>query len=138
MAEVDGAVSAARSAPSRRTREGRRWPWSDRRRDESLRQRRCEIALFIFARFHALPGREGELESALRDNLAPTRAEPGCRSIRLFRSIRDDRLFYIHSRFEDEAAFERHAALPHTVRMIGRVEPLLDHPFAATRAEQID
>jgi quinol monooxygenase YgiN len=91
--------------------------------------------LFIFARFHAHPGNEGALEEALRDNLAPTRNEPGCLYINLFRSIRDPGLFYIHSRFRDEAAFEHHAVLPHTVRMIERVEPLIDHPFDATRAE---
>jgi len=93
--------------------------------------------LFIFARFHARAGKEGELEEALRDNLEPTRKEPGCLSIHLFRSIRDPRLFHIHSRIKDEAAFEHHAGLPHTVRMVERVEPLIDHPFEATRAEQI-
>ncbi|TMQ50962.1 MAG: antibiotic biosynthesis monooxygenase [Candidatus Eisenbacteria bacterium] len=93
--------------------------------------------LFIFARFHAHPGKEKALEEALRDNLTPTRKEPGCMNIHLFRSIRDPRLFYIHSRFNDEAAFELHAGLPHTVRMVSRVEPLIDHPFEATRAEQI-
>jgi len=96
------------------------------------------MGLFIFARFHARPGNEGALEEALRDNLAPTRKEPGCLNIHLFRSIRDPRLFYIHSRFKDETAFELHAGLPHTVRMVERVEPLIDHPFDATRAQQID
>ena len=43
----------------------------------------------------------------------------------------------IHSRSKDGAAFELHAGLPHTVRMVSRVEPLIDHPFEATRAEQI-
>ena len=95
------------------------------------------MKLFIFARFHAHPGKEGALEEALRANLAPTREEPGCLNIHLVRSIRDPRLFYIHSCFKDEAAFDLHAGLPYTVRMIGRVEPLIDHPFEATRAEQI-
>ena len=35
------------------------------------------------------------------------------------------------------AAFERHAELPHTVRFVETVEPLLDHPFKATLSEQI-
>ena len=35
------------------------------------------------------------------------------------------------------AAFERHAELPHTVRFVEAVEPLLDHPFKVTLAEQI-
>jgi quinol monooxygenase YgiN len=95
------------------------------------------VELFIFARFHARPGDEDGLASALRDVLAPTQEEPGCLGIHAFRSSRDPRLFYIHSRWKDEAAFDRHAGLPHTVRFIERVETLIDHPLDVTRAEQI-
>lgn len=35
------------------------------------------------------------------------------------------------------AAFERHAELPHSIRFVEVVEPLLDHPFKATLAEQL-
>ncbi len=93
--------------------------------------------LAIFARFHARPGREGGVAEAILDNLAPTRGEEGCLSIHAFRSIRDPLLFYIHSRWTDEAAFEIHAGLPHTVRLLARVQPLIDHPLDVTRAEQI-
>ena len=95
------------------------------------------MELFIFARFHARPGSEGAVSAALRDVLAPTREEPGCLGIHAFRSIRDQRLFYIHSRWTDEDAFEGHARLPHTVRFVERVEPLIDHPLDVTRAERI-
>jgi len=93
--------------------------------------------LFIFARFHARPGQEDAVESALRDTVAPSREEPGCLSIHAFRSVRDRRLFYIHSRWKDEAAFEVHAGLPHTVRFIERVAPLIDHPLDVNRTERI-
>jgi quinol monooxygenase YgiN len=93
--------------------------------------------LAIFARFHARPGNEGAVAEAILDNLAPTRAEEGCQNIHAFRSIRDPLLFYIHSRWTDEAAFEIHAGLPHTVRFLARVQPLIDHPLDVTRAEQI-
>jgi quinol monooxygenase YgiN len=95
------------------------------------------MELFIFARFHARPGNEGAVAAAMLDNLVPTREEPGCLKIHAFRSIRDPRLFYIHSRWKDEAAFETHAGLPHTVRFLERVEPLIDHPLDVTRAERI-
>ena len=68
-----------------------------------------EPELFIFARFHVRPGSEGAVAEALLDILAPSRGEPGCLSIHAFRSIRDPQLFYIHSRWKDEAAFEYHA-----------------------------
>jgi quinol monooxygenase YgiN len=95
------------------------------------------VELFIFARFHAQPDREKAVEAALRNVLGPTRKETGCISIQVFRSVRDSRLFYIHSRWTDEAAFDKHTGLPHTIRFIERVEPLIDHPLDVTRAEVI-
>jgi len=95
------------------------------------------MEIFIFARFHARPGNEGAVADALRAVVAPSREEPGCVGIHAFRSIRDPRLFYIHSRWKDEAAFETHAGLPHTVRFLERVAPLIDHALDVTRAEHI-
>lgn len=95
------------------------------------------MELFIFARFHAHAGNEGAVAEVLLDVLPPSREEPGCLSIQAFRSTRDPRLFYIHSRWKDEAAFERHAGLPHTRRFVERLEPLIDHPLDVTRAERI-
>jgi len=87
--------------------------------------------------FTRAPGNEDAVAVELRDVLGPSREEPGCLNIHAFRSTRDPRLFYIHSRWKDEAAFENHAELPHTVRFLERVEPLIDHPFDVTRAERI-
>jgi quinol monooxygenase YgiN len=95
------------------------------------------MELFIFGRFHARPGNEGAVEEALRDVVDPSREESGCLGIQAFRSIRDPRLFYIHSRWIDEAAFDHHAGLPHTTRFVQRVEPLIDHPLDVTRARPI-
>lgn len=95
------------------------------------------MELFIFARFHARPGNETAVADALREIVPPTREEPGCLAIHAFRSVRDSRLFYIHSRWKDEGAFELHAGLPHTTRFLTRVEPLLDHPLDVTRTERI-
>jgi len=61
--------------------------------------------------------------AAMREAAPDVRAEPGCLGIEYFRSTRDPALFYIHSRWRDEAAFEVHAALPHTLRFLERVEP---------------
>jgi quinol monooxygenase YgiN len=96
-----------------------------------------ELEMYFFARFHARPGNERAVADALLAVLAPSREEPGCLSIHAFRSVHDPRLFYIHSRWKDEEAFEIHAGLSHTVRFIERVEPLIDHPLDTTRAEKI-
>ena len=66
--------------------------------------------LVIFARFHAIEGNEGALEAELRATMARTRAEPGCLFIGVYRSVRNARLFFINSRWVDEAAFDVHAA----------------------------
>lgn len=95
------------------------------------------MELFIFARFHARAGNENGVEEAMGNLLVPSRGEAGCLSIHAFRSIRDPRLFYIHSRWTNKDAFEKHATLPHTVRFIERVESLIDHPLDVTRAELI-
>ncbi len=92
------------------------------------------MELFIFARFHARPGNESAVEEVLGNVLGPSREEVGCLSTHAFRSTRDLRLFYIHSHWTNEAAFENHASLPHTVRFIERVESLIDHPLDVTRA----
>jgi quinol monooxygenase YgiN len=93
------------------------------------------MEMFIFARFQARPGAETEVEAALREVVPPSRAEAGCLSLHVFRSIRDPQLFYIHSHWKDEAAFDTHAKLPHTVKFIECVEPLLDHRVEAQRCQ---
>ncbi len=92
------------------------------------------MELFIFARFHAREGEEAAVAAAIAEVLGPTRREPGCRMIDAYRSLRDPQLFYVHSRWDDEAAFELHAGLPHTVAFLARVEPLIDHALDITRA----
>ena len=95
------------------------------------------MELYIFARFHARPGQEEAVADALRDVVPPSRGEPGCLGIHAFRSTRDPRLFYVHSRWKDEAAFETHASRPHTVHFIERLPPLLDHALDVVRTEQL-
>jgi quinol monooxygenase YgiN len=95
------------------------------------------MELFIFARFHARPGHEGAVAQALLDVVSPSRNEPGCLTIHAFRSVRDPQLFYIHSHWKDEAAFEHHAGLPHTVRFLEQVGPLVDHPLDVERTKRI-
>ena len=96
-----------------------------------------DAELFIFARFHAGEGREDEVAAALREVLEPTRAEPGCRAAEAYCSARDPRLFFIHSRWRDEAAFETHATLPHTTQFIERVQTLIDHPLDINRTRRL-
>lgn len=79
------------------------------------------MELFIFARFHAQPGKEDRVEEAIRAVLAPTSKEAGCLSIHAFCSTRDAQVFYV----------------PHTMHFVETVERLIDHPLDVTRARQI-
>jgi|SRR5437763_8104706 len=95
------------------------------------------MELVIIARFHAREGQEIAVESTLREQVPKVRAEPGCLSITALRATRDARLFFIHSRWRDEAAFEIHAELVSTQGFVARMESLIDHPFEANRTMAI-
>jgi quinol monooxygenase YgiN len=95
------------------------------------------VEQYVFVKLHAREGEERAVEEALRDVLGPTRQEAGCSSIHAFRSMRDRQLFFIHSRWADDAAFQVHAKLPHTLRFLERVDALLDQPRDVTRTEMI-
>jgi quinol monooxygenase YgiN len=92
---------------------------------------------YTFVRLHARAGEESAVEQALREVMGPSREEEGCLSFHLFRSMRDRQLFYIHSRWTDEAALQKHAELPHTVAFLKRVDALLDQPRDVARTEMI-
>lgn len=96
------------------------------------------MELFLFARFHARPGREKALREAIETVQIPTRAEPGCISYQAFHSVRVPGEYYVHSRWRDMAAFDLHASLPHTVAFIETVEDLVDHPLSVSLTEPIE
>ena len=96
-----------------------------------------EDQLYIFARFHVREGLEEKAAAVMQEMLPPVRGEGGCISIEIFRSTRDRRLFYLHSRWVDEAAFELHATLPHTRQFIKAVGPLIDHDLDVVRARPL-
>jgi quinol monooxygenase YgiN len=95
------------------------------------------MKIFLFARLHARPGKRDAVQQVMFEIQGPTRLEPGCLSYVAYHSIRDPDEFYIHTSWQDMAAFDRHVALPHTIRFVEAVEPLLDHPLKVTLSEQL-
>ena len=91
----------------------------------------------LIGRFHVKEGSEAQAGAALREVVPATRAESGCLVIHALRSKSDPRLFFIHSRWQDETAFEGHAHQPHTIEFVEKMEKLIDHPWDTTRAEVI-
>jgi quinol monooxygenase YgiN len=95
------------------------------------------MELVIFGRFHARPGQEDAVAAAIGEVIVPTRGEAGCLGVNAYRSVRDPRLFYINSRWRDEAAFELHVQEPHTMRFVAHVTPLIDHELDVARTTLI-
>ena len=93
--------------------------------------------LSIIARFHAREGHEVALAAILRSEVAASQTDPGCLSHRAYRSVRDPQLFFIQSHWVDEAAFENHIGLPHTVQFAESVQPMIDHELEPIRLRAI-
>jgi quinol monooxygenase YgiN len=95
------------------------------------------MELYIFGRFLVLDGKESAFEAALGDVVTSTRAEAGCVEVHGYRSVRNARLYYLHSRWKDAKVFEVHAKLPHTENFLEKVEKLLDEPRDVKRCVRI-
>ena len=95
------------------------------------------MGIYIFGRFRVRVGEEAGFAEALREVVAASREEPGCVEIHAYRGTRDGRLFYVHSRWRDEEAFEAHARLAHTVKFLECAEAAIEHALDVTRAERI-
>jgi len=93
--------------------------------------------LYIIGEFRARPGHESAVEAAILRVIPQTRREATCLGITAFRSNRDAARFFIHSRWRDEAAFEAHALLPHTVAFLEDVGPRLTHEVEVARLSSI-
>lgn len=95
------------------------------------------MSFHFIVRFQPHPGMEGAFREELLRMNEPSRAEAGCVRVDVFESIREPFEFAIHSEWVDEAAFELHATLPHTVRFLAAAEKLLADPVQGLRLHQI-
>lgn len=95
------------------------------------------MSFHFIVHFEPLPGKEAAFrDEVLRVN-APSRAEPGCLRIDVFESLGEPLVFAIHSEWVDEAAFELHATLPHTVQFLEAAERLLKNQVRGLRLRPI-
>ena len=95
------------------------------------------MSVHFFVRFEPRPGKEMEFRQELLRVIEASRAEMGCLGINAFQSLREPYVFAIHSEWVDEAAFDWHAQLPHTIRFLRAAEDLLTHPVQGLRSRQI-
>ena len=95
------------------------------------------MSVHVFVRLQPLAGKAMEFREHLLRVIVPTRNEVGCLGIRAFEALREPFEFAIHSEWVDEAAFELHAGLPHTVQFLAAVKELLSHPVQGMRSREI-
>ena len=95
------------------------------------------MSFHFIVRFEPAPGREADFREALLRVMEPSRAEPGCVALHLFESVREPRIFAIHSEWVDEEAFNLHVELPHTVRFLETCRELLTHDVQGLRLQHL-
>src|SRR5215472_8989598 len=71
------------------------------------------VECVVIAQYRVRAGEEEKVEAALRQMVAPTRAEPGNLDYQVFRDPTDPALFVLFERYAGEEAFEAHRASPH-------------------------
>jgi len=67
----------------------------------------------VIAQYRAREGEADRVAGALRNMVAPTRAEPGNLDYQVFCDPRDPSLFVLFERYADEDAFDAHRTTPH-------------------------
>lgn len=69
--------------------------------------------LTVIAKLKAKPGREEDLQAALKALVPPTRAEAGCVTYDLHRSHDDPGLFIFYETWESRPLWDDHMKTPH-------------------------
>jgi quinol monooxygenase YgiN len=74
------------------------------------------MAYALTAKWTAQPGAEETVYAAIRELIAPSRAEPGCRLYQPNRALDDPRVFLFYEIYDDEDAYKAHGDSEHFKR----------------------
>jgi quinol monooxygenase YgiN len=81
----------------------------------------------VVARFNAKPEKAEALEAALREMVAPSRADAGCLQYDLHRSRTEPGVFLIFERWESRELWQSHMNEPHLAAFKDASEGLVEH-----------
>ena len=81
--------------------------------------------LIVTMGFRAKPGKAAELERELRNRVSISRTEAGTLDYRLYRSTKDQDVFFLFSRYTSERTFDIHLYQPYSLSMLAELEKLL-------------
>lgn len=82
--------------------------------------------IVVVAHAKAQPGREAEIEAALRKNAEASRGEGGCVSYSVLRG--DEGTFMTVERWRGRGDFDQHMTTPHVQQLLGTIVPMLAAP----------
>ena len=82
--------------------------------------------MVIIAKLKAQSGKEGEMETALRDMIPKVEQEEGTIAYSLHRAQNDPTLFLFYEKYRDKAAFEYHSATPYLKELFTTIGPLME------------
>jgi quinol monooxygenase YgiN len=76
------------------------------------------MAFVLTAKWTMKEGEREQVESALRQAAAPTRAEPGCLMWQAHRDPDDPRVLFMYEQYQGRAAYESHLESEHFERFL--------------------
>jgi quinol monooxygenase YgiN len=94
--------------------------------------------LIVLATAKAKPGKEAELERALREVAGPTRQQPGCVQFTLLRAAGDKSSLVGYERWASEEAHQQHLAGAHVQKLMARMADILAVPPSIVSYQAID
>jgi quinol monooxygenase YgiN len=84
--------------------------------------------IVVLATAKAKPGKEPDLEQALREAAAPTKAQHGCLQFELYRSTEDPAVITAFERWSSNEDHERHLQGDHIKTLMTRFDGILAAP----------
>jgi quinol monooxygenase YgiN len=93
------------------------------------------LAIWVKARIKPAM-RERFLKAIEEDALASERDELGCHRFNVLQDEKDDNVYYFYEVYEDQAALEKHRAMPHYAVWRAAADTL-DGPTEATRCRTV-
>jgi len=84
--------------------------------------------VIVVAKSRAIPGKEAELEAALRACVTPTHKEAGCLTYALHRGADDPTAFALIERWTSREALDAHLRLPHVAALFTALPMLVAEP----------
>jgi quinol monooxygenase YgiN len=94
--------------------------------------------IVVLAVAKAKPGKEAELESALREVAGPTRKQPGCVQFALCRAAGDASTIVGYERWASEEAHQQHLKGAHVQKLMARMAGVLAGPPTIVSYEVLD